>query len=182
MDFTSLNINASALKAQRLRMDTISGNLANINTTRQADGSVGAYRRKQVVFAPILNQAMNSTPIDKNGHYGPYSPNGMELSPSVAGIEFTGQGRPVLKGGVSINEGTPLQGVQVVEITEDQQSPVRLVYEPGHPDANAEGYVEMPNINVVTEMVDMISATRAYEANTTAVANFKTMFKATIQI
>lgn len=182
MEFSSLDINASALTAQRLRMDIISSNLANINTTRQTDGSVGAYRRKQVVFAPILHEAMSSTPIDKNGKYGPNSPDGLNLNPSVAGVEFNSAGIPLIKGGVSVNEGTPFQGVQVVDINEDNETPTRKVYDPGHPDADASGYVEMPNINVVSEMVDMISATRAYEANLTAISNYKTMFKATLQM
>ncbi len=182
MNFSSLNVNASALKAQRLRMDTISSNLANVNTTRQADGSIGAYKRKEVVFAPLLNQAINSIPVDRNGRYGPHSPGGTDLSPSVGGIQFSSSGSPTLMGGVSINEGKPLQGVEVVGIVEDKHNPTKMVFNPGHPDANEQGYVEMPNINVVTEMVDMITATRAYEANMTVVNNFKTMFNATIQI
>lgn len=182
MDFSSLDINSSALTAQRLRMDTIASNLANVNTTRKPDGSIGAYRRKEVVFAPILNQAMNSGSITNNGAYGPNSPGGTDLSPSLGGIEFNRSGVPLLKGGVSQSEGVQAQGVQVAAITEDQDTPTRMVYNPGHPDANADGYVEMPNINVVAEMVDMISATRAYEANATAISNFKTMFRATIRI
>lgn len=182
MDFGSLDINASALTAQRLRMDTIASNLANANTTRQADGSIGAYRRKEVVFAPLLNKAMQGGSITNNGNYGPNSPGSTELAPSVNGIEFNRSGTPLLKGGVSFDEGVQAQGVQVAAITDDQETPTRMVYNPGHPDANADGYVEMPNINVVAEMVDMISATRAYEANSTAISNFKTMFRATIRI
>jgi flagellar basal-body rod protein FlgC len=181
MDFTALNINASALKAQRLRMDVIASNLANINTTRGPDGTTGAYKRKEVVFAPLLNQAMTGH-INKNGHYGVNSPGNIDLSPSMSGIQFSPDGTPLLKGGVTVNDGKPLQGVEVVDIAEDTKTPTKMVYNPGHPDANEQGYVEMPNINVVTEMVDMISATRAYEANMSAVQNFKSMFKATIQI
>ncbi len=76
---------------------------------------------------------------------------------------------------------TPARGVEVVAIAEDQ-APNRLVYDPGHPDANAEGYVEMPNVNSVTEMVDLISAQRGYEANVTAVQTAKTMFHKTLDI
>ena len=158
MNFNTLDINSSALTAQRVRMDTISSNLANVNTTRKPDGTVGPYLRKQVVFAPILFDAMSSNSVSNNNSYGIKSQGGIQLNPGLAGIDFNNGSQPLLKGGVSIEEGNPSQGVQVVSITEDQEVPTRMVYNPGHPDANAEGYVEMPNINVVSEMVDMISA------------------------
>lgn len=182
MDFSSLDINASALTAQRLRMDTIAGNLANINTTRNADGTRGAYRRKEVVFAPILNQAMGANPMNQKVSLGIKAPGGYELTPSVGPIQFTPTGNPYIQGGVSVNQNSPVGGVQVVAIAENQENPTTLEYSPGHPDADENGYVEKPNINVVSEMVDMISATRAYEANLTSVNNFKSMYKATIQI
>ncbi|MGD9580402.1 MAG: flagellar basal body rod protein FlgC [Vampirovibrionia bacterium] len=180
MNFNSLDISSSALTAQRARMDVIAGNLANVNTTRQPDGSVGAYRRKQVVFAPLLNQAMESS--SNSSSYKTDAQGHINLNPSVGGVEFTNNGRPLLKGGVSIDNGVPAQGVEVVNITDEGENATKLVYNPGHPDADENGYVEMPNINVVTEMVDMISATRAYEANMTSVSNFKTMFNATLRI
>lgn len=133
--FNAIDISASGLTAQRLRMDTISENIANVNTTRTAAG--GPYRRKVAVFesreaddrfAGALNQALEN---QKTG-----------------------------------------QGVRVVSIAEDN-TPFKMMYDPNHPDANAQGYVMMPNVNIVTEMVDMISATRAYEANTTAVKSSK---------
>lgn len=175
MDFSSLDINATALKAQRLRMDTISSNLANVNSTRNADGTVGAYKRRQVVFAPILNQAMGPVKTSSDGSME------MGSNESLSGMSMSQNGRPLLKAGISMNDGVQMQGVQVMEIAEDQ-TPTKMVYNPGHPDANKDGYVEMPNINVVTEMVDMISATRAYEANATIINNYKAMFKSTIQI
>lgn len=181
MNFNSLDINSSALTAQRARMDVIAGNLANVNTTRQPDGSVGAYRRKQVVFAPILNQAMEGS-SENTGYKGTNAQGHININPSISGIEFSSNGRPLLKGGVSTDNNVPGQGVQVVDVTDQGEDATKLVYNPGHPDANADGYVEMPNINVVTEMVDMISATRAYEANLTSVSNFKTMFNATLRI
>jgi flagellar basal-body rod protein FlgC len=73
------------------------------------------------------------------------------------------------------------RGVEVAAVEEDQGDP-RLVYDPGHPDANADGYVAMPNVNPVTEMVDLISASRAYEANVTAIQTAKSMFSKTLQI
>lgn len=135
--FSSLDISASALSAQRLRMDVISQNIANVNTTRTEKGT--PYRRRLVVF-----EEKNLT--------GPFS---SYLSESSRG-KFIGR------------------GVRVSRIIEDS-SPYKTVYDPGHPDADENGYVKMPNINIVTEMVNMISATRAYEANVTSINNTKSM-------
>jgi flagellar basal-body rod protein FlgC len=77
--------------------------------------------------------------------------------------------------------GTPARGVEVVAIAEDQ-APNRMVYDPGHPDADAEGYVSMPNVDPVTEMVDLIAASRAYEANVTAMQTAKSMFTKTLDL
>ncbi|GAW92914.1 flagellar basal body rod protein FlgC [Calderihabitans maritimus] len=136
--FQSMAISASGLTAERLRMDIISSNIANINTTRTEEG--GPYRRKLPVFAEKLDKSIQS-----------------------GNNRFRGR------------------GVKVVEIAEDQ-SPPRLVYDPGHPDANEEGYVAMPNINIITEMVDMITATRAYEANVTALNAAKSMALKALEI
>lgn len=141
--YNSLDINASALTAQRIRMDTISQNIANVNTTRTEDGT--PYRRKVVMFEEKKSEPFSSY-----------------LSKS---------GREKISAG----------GVRVTRIVEDQ-SPLRQVYDPGHPDANADGYVEMPNIDVITEMVNMISATRAYEANVTAINNTKSMALKSLEI
>ncbi|NLL41963.1 MAG: flagellar basal body rod protein FlgC [Firmicutes bacterium] len=140
--FKALQISASGLTAERLRMDTIANNLANANTTRSAEG--GPYRRQVPVFAPILDQTM---------HGG--------LSP----MHSSGQG----------------QGVRVVGVVSDP-TPPRLVYDPQHPDANADGYVEMPNVHVVREMVDLITATRAYEANIAALNSAKAMAQRALEI
>lgn len=134
---SSMAISASGLTAERLRMDLIASNLANINTTRTPEG--GPYRRKVAVFAEKLDQAIQGS---KN---------------------FRGK------------------GVQVAAIAEDQ-SPPKLVYDPSHPDANEQGYVEMPNINIVTEMVDLITATRSYEANVTALNAAKSMALKALEI
>lgn len=146
--FDSFNIASTGLTSQRLRMDLISGNIANAGTTRTPEG--GAYRRKRAVFAP-----KNIRPNYK--------------SPLVPG---------------RIDHGTG-QGVRVVKI-EDDKKPFRLVYDPTHPDAiktgPKKGYVEMPNVNVVTEMTDLISASRSYEANVMMVNNAKTMFNKALEI
>lgn len=135
--FSPFAISASALTAERLRMDVISNNIANANTTRTLEG--GPYIRQRVVFAPRFDPAPTFSPIVPT---------------------MTPEGLPV--------------GVRVTGIMKDP-SPPKMVYDPGHPDANAEGYVAYPNVNVVNEMVDMISATRAYEANITVFNATKSM-------
>ncbi len=140
--FKALQISASGLTAERLRMDTIANNLANANTTRSVEG--GPYRRQVPVFAPILDQSL----------HGAASP-----------IQNQASG----------------QGVQVVGIVSDP-SPPRMVYDPQHPDANEDGYVEMPNVHVVKEMVDLITATRAYEANIAALNSAKSMAQRALEI
>ena len=134
--FRTLSISGSGLTAERLRMDLIADNLANVNTTRTEDG--GAFRRKMAVFEP------------------------RRVSGAKPGQQAT-------------------QGVRVQQIV-TQPGPGKMVYDPDHPHANAEGYVEYPNINVVSEMVDMISATRAYEANVTAINAAKAMATKALEI
>lgn len=125
----AMMISATALTAQRTRMNLIASNLANALSTRTPEG--GPYKRKDAMFAAM--------PMEKN---------------SFSSI-LDKKSQPDVK------------GVEVMEIMEDHNPP-RLQYEPGHPDANAQGYVAYPNVNEVEEMADMISATRSYEANVTA--------------
>lgn len=139
--FGGIDASASGLTAERLRMDVISNNIANANTTRTAEG--GPYRRRYVVFEPREDNAT-----------------------SFAGLlAATANSKKKKKAG---------EGVRAVRI-EDDDKPGPLVYDPGHPDANAQGYVARPNVNIVNEMVDMITASRAYEANTTAISSSKSM-------
>lgn len=140
--FGGIDTSASALTAERLRMDVISNNLANANTTRTPEG--GAYRRRYVVFEPRE-----------------YSEKG-----------FAGFMAHALRRAPKNRERG--NGVRAVRIVEDR-TPGPLVYDPGHPDANAQGYLERPNVNAVAEMVDLISASRAYEANVTAINAAKSM-------
>ncbi len=176
------DITASALTAQRLRMDTIASNLANVNSTRKEDGSVGAYRRKAVVFAPLMETASESSnkpqaPIASSIGKGDEVP----MRPASNGLSIGPDGRPLLK--ATIREGVSKGvGVEVVAIEEDTKTPMRRIYDPSHPDADAKGYVELPNINPVTEMVDMIAATRAYEANVTALQSGKSMMQAAMEL
>jgi flagellar basal-body rod protein FlgC len=150
--FGSLDISASALSAERLRMDVTAENLANAQSTRTANG--GPYRRKEVV-------------LQANGDGG--------FAGALASARAGGG-----SGGGS-GSGSAAGGVSVTGIVEDQ-TPNRLVYDPSHPDANAQGYVSMPNVNPVTEMVDLISASRSYEANVTAMQTSKQMFTKTLDI
>ncbi len=146
--FTSLNISGSGLTAQRLRMDVISNNIANVNTTRTPDG--GVFKRSNVVLRPRNDERQYRSPLLHDAFQEGY--------------------------------GT---GVKVVEIREDS-APPRLVYDPDHPDSiktgPKKGYVEYPNVNVVTEMVDMISASRAYEANVSSMQNTKSMYMKALEI
>ncbi|CCZ05327.1 MAG: flagellar basal body rod protein FlgC [Clostridiales bacterium] len=133
--FSSFDISASGMTAQRLRSDTISQNLANVNTTRTSDG--GPYVRKTVVFTE-----RQSTPFDQ--------------------VLLTTSGRMG-------------NGVKVTSVIEDTETPMNMVYDPSHPDADENGYVTYPNVSTITEMTNLIDASRAYEANVTAFDAAKTM-------
>ncbi|HEY9059820.1 MAG TPA: flagellar basal body rod protein FlgC [Pseudobacteroides sp.] len=135
--FSSLDISSTGLTAQRLRMDIISQNIANAETTRSENGL--PYRRKLVVF-------------EEKSASAPFS----EYLSASSKNKIAGN------------------GVRVSNIVEDS-SPLKKVYNPGHPDADKDGYVNMPNVDVLTEMINMISATRSYEANVTAINTTKSM-------
>ena len=139
--FTSLDISASAMSAERTRMNLISSNLANANSTRSAEG--GPYKRKDAVFTatPLADTFMNA--LNQANHR--------------------------------------LSRVDVTGVVEDSSSP-RMQYDPTHPDADTKGYVALPNVNVIEEMADMISATRTYEANVTAAQAAKSMALKTLEL
>lgn len=148
--FHSMNTTTSALTVQRLRMDVVSSNMANLDTTRarQVDGEWEPYRRKTVSLQPkdasfssMLGKAMGKTALGRAG-----------------------------------------EGVRVGSIREDQETPFKPVYDPSHPDANGEGYVMMPNVDPLREMVTLMSATRSYEANVTALNAQKSMLMKTLEI
>ena len=141
--FTGFKISSSGMTAQRMRMNTISSNIANINTTRTPEG--GPYRRKDVVF--------ESMPEVKNF--------GDILSATSPKSDF--------------------QRVQVTDVISDTKAPL-LKYEPDHPDANADGYVAYPNINLMEEMTNMIQATRSYEANVQSLQASKDMALSALEI
>jgi flagellar basal-body rod protein FlgC len=122
---------ASALDAERIRMDVVAQNIANANVTRDVDGK--PYQRQEVVFESVLNALQNSDSPD-----------------------------------------TESKSVQIARVQKDNRPP-RMIYNPGHPDADAHGMVAMPNINIHEEMVDMIASSRSYEANLAVVKNARTM-------
>lgn len=138
--FDNLRISASGLSAERLRMDTISSNIANVSTTRGKNGE--PYRRKIALFQENLTREMDKS---------------------------TGK------------EKERLLGVKAVKIADDPTE-LRKVYDPTHPDADGSGYVLMPNVNILNEMADMITATRAYEANVDAINSEKSMFSKALEI
>ena len=131
--FRSIDVSTSALIGERQRMNTIASNLANLNTTRDADGKVAPFHRRFVTFT-----AQNDNPD------------------TPAGVNY--------------------------QISIDATSPPRRVYEPGHPDADKEGYVSYPNIDMTTEFVNAVEASRAYEANLVAVDVTKQMFMQSLKI
>jgi len=128
--FLPLKVSATALEAQKIRLNTIASNVANASSTKTADG--GPYRKKDVLFRSFL--------YDES---------------SV--------------------------GVDIPKIVEDQR-PGRMVFEPSHPDADKNGYVSYPNVNVIEEMVNLMAASRAYEANLTLISTYKDMFNKTLSI
>lgn len=140
--FDAINISSSALTAEKTRIDIISKNIANANTTRATNGM--PYRRQVVVFKESRE---NSFEDYLNGFNSRFNGNGVEID----------------------------------DIVEDE-SPFKMKYEPGHPDADENGYVMMPNVDVVIEMVDLIDAQRAYEANITAINTTKSMMMNALEI
>jgi flagellar basal-body rod protein FlgC len=142
--FDALNISASGLTAQRLRMDVTSANLANAQTTKTPAG--GPYKRQDV----ILQEASSSD----------------TFAGSLAG---------------AMGPDSAPAGVEVAAIVDDT-TPTKKVYEPTNPEADKQGYVEMPNINPVSEMTDLIDASRSYQADVTAMQTTKTVFAKTIEL
>ncbi|MDB4897679.1 MAG: flagellar basal-body rod protein FlgC [Firmicutes bacterium] len=150
--FSPLETSASGLTAERLRMDVIANNIANANTTRTAAG--GPYQREMVVLGSRPSFASS-------------------LSQSmVGGPTAADAASPDVEVG---------QGVRVLQVVHDQR-PFKVKYDPSNPDADQNGYVQLPNVDTVTEMVDLISASRAYEANVTALNAFKSMVSTALQI
>ncbi|WP_300364525.1 flagellar basal body rod protein FlgC [Hydrogenimonas sp.] len=157
---SSFDINGYGLSAQRFRVNIISSNIANANTTRTDEG--GPYRRREVVFKAFNFDKVLQSKIENDSEFLPYS------DPLDEGVEGKRVKPSVL-------------GVVVDKVVRDDSEP-RMKYDPSHPDANAEGYVAYPNINPVIEMADLIEATRAYQANVAAFQSVKAMATSAIDI
>ncbi len=138
--FNSMKINSTGLTLERMKLDTLSSNIANVNTTRTEEG--GPYKRKEVVFQEMVNKERN------------------HLSGKIQRLS---------------------SGVKVTEIRESDEG-MRLVYNPEHIDANEEGYVLMPNVNLLDEMVALMEAQRGFEANATALKASKAMLNKALEI
>lgn len=159
--FSSIDISAYGLSAQRKRMDTVAQNIANVDTTRTEEG--GPYKRQMVtmraekgnVFLTMIEKIESKLKRTDPRHRPPTE--------------------------VQIIKEGPLEGRILTDVVPDQRPP-KLVFNPTHPDADENGYVKIPNINLVTEMVDMMTATRAYEANVTAISAAKEIARRALEI
>ncbi len=138
--FNSMKINSSGLTLERMKLDTISSNIANVNTTRTEEG--GPYQRKEVVFQEMVRREQNQ---------------------------------------LTRNPQRISAGVKVTEIRESDEG-MRLVYNPEHVDADPQGYVTMPNVNLLDEMVSLMEAQRSFEANATALKASKSMLNKALEI
>lgn len=162
--FTGMNISASGLRANRVRQNLIAANIANAETTRTAEG--GPYKRQEAL--------LRADPVEVN-------PRLVLSNPSMVGSTTNKRHMPIPSDLFEVRKDKIGTGVLVDGISQDQNPP-RLVYDPSHPDANKEGYVAYPNVNVVQEMVELIAVTRAYEANATAMNSAKQMATKALEI
>ena len=161
--FGARKISGAGLSAQRAKMNVVARNIANASTTKTDDGE-GPYRRKQVSFTAKdflaqLNRKVKEAAVKLKSTSGSHVTK-QRLEPTIRGED---------------------PGSIIVREFEDA-SPGRRIYDPAHPDADAEGYVEMPNVSVITEMMDMMAASRAYEANVTAIQSAKRMAGKALEI
>jgi flagellar basal-body rod protein FlgC len=149
----TINIIGSGLTAQQLRLDVVSENVTNSQTTRVENGE-GAYRRKMVVFEAVSGR--NSFRA--------------AMARAAAGA--------VPNAGAAPNAG----GVRVTQIVEDEETPMKMVYDPTHPDADEQGYLELPNVDMVMEMADAMAASRAFASNVTAFNTLKSVISSGLEI
>jgi flagellar basal-body rod protein FlgC len=160
--FDTLDISATGLSAQRRKMTAIASNIANVDTTRTDEG--GPYKRRRMVMleAPKLIKFSTMLELKRSRLMRTDGAHMIEAEPRPGEI-FTGS------------------GVMTQEVREEATKP-RMVYDPNHPDAREDGYVVYPDVNIVTEMVDMIASSRAYEANATVLAAAKDMINRSLEI
>ncbi len=171
--FGALDVSASALQAQRIRAEVVAVNMANSETTRTADG--GVYQREHVVFEAQDGGSFEDSLIGQAGFGHAQQGQFGTLGKLKAASYLTG-----MPGSVSAS-GTVPGGVAVTGIIRDTGEPLRR-YEPGHPDADADGFVAYPDINPLTEMVDLMGATRSYGMNASAVQAEKSMIAVSLDL
>jgi flagellar basal-body rod protein FlgC len=165
--FQAFRLSASGLTAQRARLNVVSANIANAEVTRTADG--GPYRRQVVRFSTEA---------------GPQRPGVFARlleSQQKVGVDVARTSERHLNEMDLPSFAEPAGSVEYA-VGEDSETPPRVEYAPGHPDADADGYVEYPNVEVLQEMVDLLAATRAYEANITALNATKAMLRKALEI
>jgi len=160
--FSSIKISASGLRGQRTKMDVVARNLANAETSKTADGT--PYRRQRAIFEQVLGEKVSANAMSSGTDNRLSRTHPAHMSTTISSGTQNG-------GGI----------VSQVSVAPDS-SDFRVVYDPGHPDADEGGYVLMPNVNPISEMVDMITASRAYEANVSAVQTAKNMFNDALKI
>ncbi len=149
---STINIIGSGLTAQQLRLDVVSENVTNSQTTRTENGG-GAYRRKMVVFEEVGGRNSFRNALARASALVPNS-------------------------GVSPTAG----GVRVTQIVEDEQTPMKMVYDPTHPDADEDGYLELPNVDMVMEIADAMAASRAFSSNVTAFNTLKSVIASGLEV
>jgi len=167
--FGLMNTSGSAMQAERMRAEVVAANMANAETTKTPAG--GPYRRQHVVFAANQGDSgfLNSM-VAASGSAGSAS-----FASATAGLQTSMPGMP------SLDPGAVAPGVHIARVIEDSSAPLKR-YDPGHPDADATGYVSYPDINPLTEMVDLMGATRAYGLNSSAVQAEKGMISSALDI
>ena len=179
-----LNVSGSALEAERIRAEVVAANMANANTTRTASG--GPYLRKQVVFASdapdgnsFAAQMMNQSPAPGSMADGNF---GALPDATSDGMNLSMPGSAPMAGGWGGSVSDPqVGGVRVAAVVTDKNAVLKR-YDPNNPDADKQGYVSYPDINPITEMVDLMSATRSYGLNTSAVEATKNMISDSLNI
>ncbi len=165
--FRGIRIAATGLHAQRVKMDVVAENLANAETTRTDEGL--PYRRQRATFAEQLARRLGRL---GGGRFGPRHDAGLATTHAA---HYPG-------GRLAARRAEQADGVKVAVGVAPEAAEFKVVFDPGHPDADPEGYVLLPNVNPITEMVDLIAATRAYEANASAVQAAKDMFTKALEI
>jgi flagellar basal-body rod protein FlgC len=167
--FGLMNTSGSAMQAERMRAEVVAANMANAETTHTATG--GPYRRQHVVFAANQGDSgfLNSMVAASGASSSSALSSAMSSMPSV------------MPGMPSLDPNAVAPGVHIARVIEDSSAPLKR-YDPGHPDADASGYVSYPDINPLTEMVDLMGATRAYGLNSSAVQAEKGMITTALDI